>query len=709
MGQELVITAISNLRATPRDQAAQRPIVRVRGTVSLVGDGLVSSNDKPALSSLCIEDDSAGIWVSVSRAIREHVWLDSTDELLALHEGMEIEMEGQLHPGSFAPIILPSRIRVLGEKPLPPTKPVSIQRLMSGTVDIERGQLSGVVQSIADENGQRWLLKVETGLGHFLTRLPNTDAFRPERLLDAEVELTGLIAVSRNWRAEFVCPRLIVSHEEDVVIVKAPSLDPFASKKVSLNALDGYAVNGRPLHRRRIEGTVTYYKPGGKLYLQDGNCAVQVILTSHEAYAIGDRVEAVGFIDNTYIVAGLGGAIARRLSEGEAPLPIPISMSKIAEEIDVAKQRQTNSNPGYDGMLVSMTGRLLNIQGTTSLDGAQRLELSCDDSVTTAVVNGPVGSLQPGSEIRVTGIADIHYATVVETANIFTPVRIDLLVRSASDIVVVEVPSWWTPTRMIWVLVTLSALVVAVLSWAVALKRTVVSQTRKLAKAMQSRRDAAVEFQAALRERTRLAANLHDTLMQSITGIAYQIEACESESLPVSQRDENHLATAKRMIQRSQEDLRSAVWALRALPLHEGTFVESVRSVAKQISSGYDIQIIVENAKSLPVLADFIAGNLLLIVQEAVHNAIKHSKSRRILVTLMSLNSGKKISLTVHDDGIGFAVGTQPDSSSGHFGLQGMRERAERLSGSLEIQSEPGKGTRIIAQVPILDFDSYLA
>lgn len=57
------------------------------------------------------------------------------------------------------------------------------------------------------------------------------------------------------------------------------------------------------------------------------------------------------------------------------------------------------------------------------------------------------------------------------------------------------------------------------------------------------------------------------------------------------------------MIQRSQEDLRSAVWALRALPLHEGTFVESVRSVAKQISSGYDIQIIVENANSLPVLA----------------------------------------------------------------------------------------------------------
>ena len=96
-------------------------------------------------------------------------------------------------------------------------------------------------------------------------------------------------------------------------------------------------------------------------------------------------------------------------------------------------------------------------------------------------------------------------------------------------------------------------------------------------------------------------------------------------------------------------------------------------------------------------------------MQEAVHNAIKHSKSRRILVTLMSLNSGKKISLTVHDDGVGFAVGTQPDSSSGHFGLEGMRERAERLSGSLEIQSEPGKGTRIIAQVPILDFDSYLA
>jgi hypothetical protein len=203
-----------------------------------------------------MEDETGGIWVSVAQALRDKVWKESEELLLSLKEGTEIEIDGVLDEGAFAPVILPRGLRILGETSLPPAREVPLGQLMSGAADVQRVQVSGVVQSIADEAGRRWLLKIETGLGHFLARLPKTEAFAPARLLDAEVRMTGVAAVSRNWRSEFVCPRLIISHEEDVVIVKAAPDDPFAAQKVPLDALDAFEPQGRPLHRRRIEGVV---------------------------------------------------------------------------------------------------------------------------------------------------------------------------------------------------------------------------------------------------------------------------------------------------------------------------------------------------------------------------------------------------------------------------------------------------------------------
>jgi signal transduction histidine kinase len=281
--------------------------------------------------------------------------------------------------------------------------------------------------------------------------------------------------------------------------------------------------------------------------------------------------------------------------------------------------------------------------------------------------------------------------------------------RDQNDIAIIHASSWWTQDRTYMALLGMLGLAVAALAWAVALRRTVARQTQLLAQEMRVRRDAVVEFEAALRERSRLAANLHDTVLQTMTGIAYQIEACEIESLPEEQRSANHLETARRMVQRGQDDLRNAVWALRALPLKERTFTEAVRSVAKQISAGHETKVIVENSNELPQLADFIAGNLLLIVQEAIHNALKHAKAKEIRVTIASAADGNRLSLVVEDDGAGFEVGSQPDASSGHFGLIGMRERAERLGGTLELKSQLGAGTSIRVEVPLHSFDHDLA
>jgi signal transduction histidine kinase len=316
--------------------------------------------------------------------------------------------------------------------------------------------------------------------------------------------------------------------------------------------------------------------------------------------------------------------------------------------------------------------------------------------------------LKPGAELRATGIAHIQYAPMGQTANFAEPIRLDVLLRDRADITLLKTPSWWTLQRTLFALCGIAALALVALVWAALLRRTVARQTRLLAQEMRGRRDAAVEFQAALRERSRLAANLHDTVLQTMTGIAYQIEACEAESIPETERSANHLEIARRMVQRGQEDLRNSVWALKALPMKERTFTEAVRSVAKQVSAGHEVEIIVESINELPTLADFIAGNLLLIIQEAVHNALKHAKPTQIRVTLSVSSGVETFVIEVKDDGHGFELGLQPGSSSGHFGLNGMTERAERLGGTLELKSTLGRGTTLFVQVPLRSFDHDL-
>ena len=173
VAQDADLSQIGALMSTPRKEAAKRPFVRVRAVVSLIGEGLAGAEKKKeqVLSSFCMEDVSGGIWVSVAQAMRDKIWTQSEDLLLALKEGTEIEMEGVLDEGAFAPVILPRSLRILGQQTLPPVKEVPLSQLMNGAADVQRVQVSGVVQSIADEAGRRWLLKVETGLGHFLARL----------------------------------------------------------------------------------------------------------------------------------------------------------------------------------------------------------------------------------------------------------------------------------------------------------------------------------------------------------------------------------------------------------------------------------------------------------------------------------------------------------------------------------------------------------
>jgi signal transduction histidine kinase len=108
-------------------------------------------------------------------------------------------------------------------------------------------------------------------------------------------------------------------------------------------------------------------------------------------------------------------------------------------------------------------------------------------------------------------------------------------------------------------------------------------------------------------------------------------------------------------------------------------------------------------------MSEFVAGNLLLVAQEAMHNAAQHARPASVRVEIAVDPGGAWVRLAVRDDGVGFTLDPAAGTKAGHFGLPGMRERVERLGGSLRIETAPGQGTTVHVEVPLRPFDEEIA
>jgi signal transduction histidine kinase len=709
-GEEIPLSALSELQLVTRKDLTTPREVRFRAVVSVFGEGLLPLyKNAAAYPYFYVEDGQAALFVSIQAAKQAGLWEGTPADIQALREGAEVEIAGELVPGRYAPRIYPRTVKVLGQKPLEPPLEPDPAELMNGGIRSRRLRLKGVVQDVTQGGTKdQWVVSVETGRGKFYVYLPKNESYSPTRLLDAEVQITGAATIVSNWRRELMSMRLMPGREEDVVVLAPPPADPFSAEKLPLDQLGTYTPGGRPKRRRCIEGTVTYVSDAF-LVVQENGCAVRVNLNAalREKVQVGDRVEAAGFIDFSRKLGDLSGAVVRKIGAGQPPSPVSVTMTGILKEFENLKlgNFRLQQPAGYEGLLVEATGRLLSRQSRSN--GVQTLEIDCGDAISTATLSGAPLEVPVGSLLRLTGVAELQYR---HTPHASLPVRLDLLVRNATDVRVLFTPPWWTPERSRAALLGVLAMALAASAWAVALRRTVKKRTRQLAEEIRGRRDAAIEFEAALKERSRLAANLHDTVLQTVTGLGLQIKASE---IKAAELEDSTLASALglawRMAHRCQEDLRDSVWALNALPIKERDITEAIRKLALQTTRGHRVPVHVDAGENLPVLADFVAGNLLLIVQEAIHNAIKHGVPDTIRVSLASVDAGARLAVTVHDNGSGFRPGSEPGTDTGHFGLQGMKGRAERLEGKLEIESAPGHGTILRVEVPVHSFDKHLS
>ncbi|MEU9747590.1 sensor histidine kinase [Streptomyces niveus] len=200
-------------------------------------------------------------------------------------------------------------------------------------------------------------------------------------------------------------------------------------------------------------------------------------------------------------------------------------------------------------------------------------------------------------------------------------------------------------------------------------------------------------------ERRRLAAEIHDTIAQGLTGIIAQLQVVTATSDPELARE--HLTRATALARHSLGEARRSVQNLGPAALDHDTLAEALKKTVADWAerSGVDARFTVTGTEE--PLHDEVAATLLRIAQEALANTARHAGARRAGVTLSYM--GDEITLDVRDDGRGFdPLVLRPRSGANGFGLDGMRARAERIAGTVTVESEEGGGTAVSARVPLV-------
>ena len=206
-------------------------------------------------------------------------------------------------------------------------------------------------------------------------------------------------------------------------------------------------------------------------------------------------------------------------------------------------------------------------------------------------------------------------------------------------------------------------------------------------------------FALVLEERARLAREIHDTLAQGFVGISSQLDAVALCMPEKNSPARQYLEMARRMARHSLTEARRSMMDLRASVLEDRDLAAALEAGARAWTAGQAVEMSVEASGDRQPLPQEMEQQLLRIAQEAVANIMKHANASRIGIKLE--REPKSLRLRIVDNGRGFEERDAFAAHEGHFGLIGMRERAERLGGELRLASQPGAGTEVEVSVPL--------
>ena len=581
-------------------------------------------------------------------------------------------------------------VRVVGHGRLPTFTPVTAKALNSGKATGQFVSFRGVVQDISrDDTDDRFVFaSISDGDGLVFWAGAGKDSDRELfGLIGAEVEASG-VAVSGDFTARRnFGPSIVSTSMKSLAVLSRPAKDLFDAPDIAdIEHAPPSDIAFYPRHRTSgqvlsVLDSKTFLllraKAGDKsapihpAFEGTPGCTDYAFTTVHLAFegspGLGDFVDVVGYPESDLYTINLARAAWRKSEK-----PAEYTTDSLFREV-----------AGIATSRAQLHGKLMKIRGIV-----RRLPLP-DDPVNTMLVESDghflevspglspslFDGLEIGSTIAVTGIAFIEKEHWRPHLRIPRILQTTLVPRGPEDIEVLSGPPFWTPTKF---LALIAALVAAVV---VALLR---NQTiRRLS-------------EERVNERTRLAAELHDTIAQNLTGAAIQLETAEALASNGPAGLKRILASAVKIMHVSREELRDCIWDLRNQTLDEKRVEDALRRTLLPHLCGTRLRL------RFPVnradISDSTAHAAVSITRELVSNAIYHGRPG--IISIAGTLEGDTLKFSVSDDGDGFDVDHAPGPRDGHFGLSGIRERVRKLGGTFVVKSTPGNGTKATITLP---------
>lgn len=208
------------------------------------------------------------------------------------------------------------------------------------------------------------------------------------------------------------------------------------------------------------------------------------------------------------------------------------------------------------------------------------------------------------------------------------------------------------------------------------------------------------EFAAVLDERTRIAREVHDTLAQSFVGISVGLELLSAMLKSAPDEVRSQLEQTRILVRESLADARRSIWKLRGAPEQYSSLPDSLSKAALALNQQQGPEVNVQVSGLYRPLDQEREDELLRIAKEAIANAVRHANATKVNVELAFAQD--RVRLSISDNGVGIQPEKLESPPAGHFGLVGLRERAEKIGGKLTITSS-GNGTTVQVEAPAVE------
>ena len=603
-----------------------------------------------------------------------------------------VQIDGQGHDNALNRRVLQAdTISVIGYRALPEPVEIDHAALSSGRHRYQLVRMQGVVAAaFRDELDSRWnwfLLCTPDGSVNVACMEAHYPLESLKSLSDANIEATGMAMQLTNWRARLGNHLQLCSSNAISVIRPAPT-DPFRVPNLQ---------DGPSAHRRCVSGHVLAATKEFLFLKSPRRALIRIRLSDGSAPPpAGSQVEVSGFPVRTAGGLLLFDAVIR---------PAHRPTAETSEPIDINPKTLFENPEGIDRISSLHNGQIIRLRGTVRtmpglgneqfafmIDSCSRL-FSVDMSAHHEACNGTPAA---GSQVEVTGLCVADFQDDALRMGFPHFKGFVIVPRTSSDIKILANPPWWTPLRLFVFICILIVALIAIAIW----NRLLHAHAERRGRELYHERIAHAQAEFKVEERTRLAVELHDSVSQTLAGVALQIDSADRASRTHGDTG-CFLGTARQLLASCRRELQSCLWDLRSRTFEERDMTEAIeRAVSPHTGSA---KVSVRFNVPREQLLETTTHDILRIIRELVSNAVRHGHASSVRIA--GEHHGDTVSFSVSDDGCGFDIRETPGPLQGHFGLQGIRERLKPYKGSIDIESAPGKGTRAAVRMVISEMN----